>query len=298
MPAWSNRSNGYILKGLRFDRRIARIPRGLVEIVRHPSRVYHLNWSSAHSYYFQATPAEINEFVAHFANARLRHHVIRIEAAVTNTVTPCCPAVYAAFDCAFVKRPVSSCRQTQAKHKRKTMKTPPTESAHGTEFQDMEPARATFGADCPCGAHHNSSPQRGVTRRHFLQGLGVAGVAAGTLAMTMTRTQAAGERMAAGTPFPRGKTLRVKPILVYDTRSRRDQESWRNYGAIQPGRRGAEEAGRIEKELGELKANRRSSRMEIQPVEVLDSQAKLGIGERRTRMCASFMPPATAPSGR
>jgi len=61
-------------------------PKGLVEIVRHPSRVYHLNWSGALFYYFQATPAEINEFLAHFAKARLRDHVIRIEPAGTNTV--------------------------------------------------------------------------------------------------------------------------------------------------------------------------------------------------------------------
>ena len=61
-------------------------PKGLVEIVRHPSRVYHLDWSGALFYYFQATPAEINEFLAHFAIARLRDHVIRIEPAGTNTV--------------------------------------------------------------------------------------------------------------------------------------------------------------------------------------------------------------------
>jgi hypothetical protein len=61
-------------------------PKGLLEIVRHPSRVYLYDWSSALSYYFQATPAEINGILTNFAKARLRDHVIRIEPAGTNTV--------------------------------------------------------------------------------------------------------------------------------------------------------------------------------------------------------------------
>ncbi len=64
----------------------ASAPKGLVEIVRHPSRVYLYDWSGTLFYYFQSTPAEINEFAAHFVQARLRDHVIRIEAG-TNTVT-------------------------------------------------------------------------------------------------------------------------------------------------------------------------------------------------------------------
>jgi hypothetical protein len=59
-------------------------PKGLVDIVRHPSRVYLYDWSGALHYYFQATPAEVNGFLTHFAKARLRDHVVRIEAAGTN----------------------------------------------------------------------------------------------------------------------------------------------------------------------------------------------------------------------
>ena len=61
-------------------------PKGLVEIVRHPSRVYLYDWSGALFYYFQATPAEINGILTNFAKARLRDHVIRIKPAGTNTV--------------------------------------------------------------------------------------------------------------------------------------------------------------------------------------------------------------------
>jgi hypothetical protein len=61
-------------------------PKGLVEIVRHPSRVYCYDWSGALFYYFQATPAQINEFVERFAKAPMRDHVIRVESAGTNTV--------------------------------------------------------------------------------------------------------------------------------------------------------------------------------------------------------------------
>ena len=61
-------------------------PKGLVEIVRHPSRVYLYDWSGALFYYFQASPAQINEFVERFAKAPMRDHVIRIEPAGTNTV--------------------------------------------------------------------------------------------------------------------------------------------------------------------------------------------------------------------
>lgn len=62
-------------------------PKGLVDIVRHPSRVYCYDWSGTMFHYFQATPAEINEFVQHFAKAPIRDHVLRIEPAVSNTVT-------------------------------------------------------------------------------------------------------------------------------------------------------------------------------------------------------------------
>ena len=61
-------------------------PKGLVEIVRHPSRVYLYDWSGALFYYFQATPAEIIGFLTNFAKARLRDHVIRIKPAGTNKV--------------------------------------------------------------------------------------------------------------------------------------------------------------------------------------------------------------------
>jgi hypothetical protein len=75
-------------------------------------------------------------------------------------------------------------------------------------------------------------------------------------------------------PFPSGAPLRVQPILVYDAPSRRERESWRSYGAIHTPAAAQEEAARIDRELGELK-QRAEFPIGLQPVQVLDSQAKL-----------------------
>ena len=60
-------------------------PKDIVEVVRHPSRVYSLWINGTEDFYFQATPAEVNELAALFAKARMRDHEVRIEAG-TNTV--------------------------------------------------------------------------------------------------------------------------------------------------------------------------------------------------------------------
>ena len=75
-------------------------------------------------------------------------------------------------------------------------------------------------------------------------------------------------------PFPRGAALRVKPILVFDVPTRGDRTSWRGYGAIQTPEAAREEAGRIEKELSQLQ-QKAEFPIQVQPVELLDSQAKL-----------------------
>ena len=43
----------------------------------------------------------------------------------------------------------------------------------------------------------------------------------------------------------------MKPILVFDVPTPKEQDSWRSYGAIQTPAAAREEAVRIEKELGE-----------------------------------------------
>jgi hypothetical protein len=142
---------------------------------------------------------------------------------------------------------------------------------------DAGKLRAGQSGTCDC-CSRASQPQTdgGLSRRVFLQGLGMAGVAAGALVMSAAETwAAAGEPAPFEQPFPRGSALRVKPILVYDQPTRREQDSWRGYGAIQTRAAAQEEAGRIEKEWGQLK-EKAEFPIQVQPVEVLDSQAKLG----------------------
>ena len=116
-------------------------------------------------------------------------------------------------------------------------------------------------------------PEGGVSRRHFL---GAASVAAGALALTATKLRAeTAEPAAVNLSFPRGAPLRIKPILIFDVPSRQEQTSWRNYGAIHTPAAAQEEARRIEQELGGLK-QKAEFPVELQPVEVLDSQTKLG----------------------
>ena len=102
----------------------------------------------------------------------------------------------------------------------------------------------------------------------------MAGAVAGALALPAARVQGAAERVPAEGPFPRGTPLRVKPVLVFDTPARQDQSSWRGYGAIHTPAAAAEEAARIEKEWGVLKEQAEFP-LHVQPVEVLDAQAKL-----------------------
>ena len=127
------------------------------------------------------------------------------------------------------------------------------------------------------GCCSNPQPQIAdyLSRRHFLQGMGAAGVAMGGLAMTGTNVWAVtAEPLPGDQPFPRGAALRVKPILVFDVPTRGDRTSWRSYGAIHTPEAAREEAARIEKELGQLR-EKAEFPIQVQPVELLDSQAKL-----------------------
>lgn len=130
---------------------------------------------------------------------------------------------------------------------------------------------------CSCGCGQTQPPiEGGLSRRNFLQGMGMA---AGALALTGVSAEMQAEEWAAvDQPFPQGSALRVKPILVYDLPVRQDQASWRSYGAIQTRAAAQEEAGRIKKELDQLKAKAEFP-IELQPVEMLDSQAKLNQAE-------------------
>ncbi len=123
-------------------------------------------------------------------------------------------------------------------------------------------------------AHADAPMSLGVSRRHFLQGVGGACAAAGALNLTVVRVQGASEPVPAGPPFPRGAALRVKPILVYDAPARQNQTSWRSYGGIHTPESARDEAARIENECHAL-TRQAEFPIRVQPVEVLDSQAKL-----------------------
>lgn len=126
---------------------------------------------------------------------------------------------------------------------------------------------------CRCHERAETSAPGGFSRRHFLQGLGAAGAAAGALTLTVARGQGVSQRVSAEAPFPRGAAVRVKPVLVYDVPSRQPQTSWRGYGGIHTLEAAREEAGRIEQELAALKQQAEFP-LDVQAVEVLDSQAK------------------------
>ncbi|HOW63653.1 MAG TPA: sugar isomerase [Candidatus Paceibacterota bacterium] len=169
------------------------------------------------------------------------------------------------------------------------MKTPrnPLSSQEPSVHKNVEDPPSGVMA-CGCHLHGAGAPKNGLSRRYFLQGLGVASVAAGALTLSAAKARAAGERVAAESPFPRGKPVRVKPILVFDVPVRRDQESWRSYGAIHTVAAAREEAARIEKELGALKQQAEFP-MEIHPVELLDSQTKLRqLGMNDTDVCIVY----------
>ncbi len=55
-------------------------PKGIVDIPRHPSRTYSIWVNGNENFYFQATPADVNDLVALFAKARMRDHEVVIAA--------------------------------------------------------------------------------------------------------------------------------------------------------------------------------------------------------------------------
>ena len=143
-----------------------------------------------------------------------------------------------------------------------------------------------------CGGCCSSSQpdlSAGLSRRHFLQGMGTVGVVMGGLAVGGANVWGATvQPVTADQPFPRGAALRIKPILVYDVPSRGDRTSWRGYGAIHTPEAAREEAGRIENELRQLQQTAEFP-IQVQPIELLDSQSKLGqVSVADTDLCILY----------
>ncbi len=140
-----------------------------------------------------------------------------------------------------------------------------------------------------CCSNPQPESSAGFSRRHFLQGLGGAGIVLSGMAVGGSRAWAdVGDPVPGEQPFPRGAALRVKPILIYDVPARGDRVSWRSYGGIHTADAAREEAGRIDAELRQMQQQAEFP-LEIQALEVLDSQAKLGqVNIAETDLCVVY----------
>lgn len=121
----------------------------------------------------------------------------------------------------------------------------------------MNPTFSLRSCKCGCCARLEQSgfDVRQVNRRNFL--VSVGGLAAGTVAFSVLKGRAA-DAPAAYVPPTRParlkQTLRVQPVLLYETPQRREATSWRNWGGIQTEADATAEAARIGGELAKLKA--------------------------------------------
>ena len=114
---------------------------------------------------------------------------------------------------------------------------------------EHESGRTFQARCCPCC---ESAEGDGVTRRDFLGGVSGAAIGAAALSYLSISELMAAESVPRAAP-PR-KPLVVKPVLCYDTPTRRNQSSWRNWGGIQTQQDAEAEAVRIRGELEKLQA--------------------------------------------
>jgi (2Fe-2S) ferredoxin len=121
-------------------------------------------------------------------------------------------------------------------------------------LKSMTPNSHDHSCCCCCGAQlPGVSPvPDGVTRRQFLWRVGT--LTAGGLALPALDLDAAGLDSSPPRPGLIRKTLKVQPVLTYDTPQRREATSWRGWGGIQTDAEAAKEKERIGGELARLKA--------------------------------------------
>lgn len=102
---------------------------------------------------------------------------------------------------------------------------------------------------CPC-SHHAEQAGFGLNRREFIEGAGMLGglVLSG---LSWSMLSAAESQDAAA---PTRRSLVVKPVLSYETPTRRPQTSWRSWGGIETQAQAEAEAVRIKGELEKLQA--------------------------------------------
>ncbi|HEX2972815.1 MAG TPA: hypothetical protein VHP11_10810, partial [Tepidisphaeraceae bacterium] len=104
---------------------------------------------------------------------------------------------------------------------------------------------------CGSGACARSA-QAGISRRQFLT---ASGIALSAVAMSGMVWQSAFAADVMAQPAPTRKPLVVKPVLAYETPTRRPQTSWRNWGGIQTEQDAQQEVARIKAELDKLQAS-------------------------------------------
>lgn len=117
-----------------------------------------------------------------------------------------------------------------------------------------------------CCSHDSATPVEAssvsrVSRRDFIIGLGAAGVA--SVASSSRAQGALSAEPVTATGLPKGRPLKVKPVLTYQIETPSEKTSWRSYGGLQSTAEVQAEAKRIEDELKAL-----SSRAEF-PLEIL-----------------------------
>jgi hypothetical protein len=116
------------------------------------------------------------------------------------------------------------------------------------ENETRHPMRTTC---CPCGCGQDHTTD-GLSRRGFLAGVSGAG-AIGMALSGLTWSAVATAAEAGGRDGPQRRALVVRPVLVYDTPTRRPQTSWRSWGGIKSQKDAEEEIGRIQGELSAIK---------------------------------------------
>jgi hypothetical protein len=136
---------------------------------------------------------------------------------------------------------------------------------------------------CTAGAFVNPS-LAGVTRRHFLYGVGAATV--GGVALSALDLGAAdGPGLPTRGPVPR-RPLTVQPVLTYEVPQRREATSWRPWGGIQTDAEAEQEKARIARELLEM-ARGADFPLEIRPVQAVkavEPAAGLAAGDHDVMM--------------
>ena len=124
-----------------------------------------------------------------------------------------------------------------------------------------------------CGGHFKS-PTTAINRRSFLGGLAGMTALGSFTAVKRSRAGAISSKpVSSGKFLPRGKALKIKPVLTYQIEKRQEKTSWRSYGGLQTQEQVNEEAMRIRAELKKL-ASRAEFPIEVLTLAMVDSDQK------------------------